>query len=51
MPNQIRDGFPIGLGCMGFSGIYGAVDDDASVATILHSIDRGVTLLDTGDFY
>ncbi len=43
--------FPLGLGCMGMSGVYGAVDDDASVATILHAIDRGVTLLDTGDFY
>jgi aryl-alcohol dehydrogenase-like predicted oxidoreductase len=36
---------------MGLSGVYGAVDDEAGVATILHAIDRGVTLLDTGDFY
>jgi aryl-alcohol dehydrogenase-like predicted oxidoreductase len=43
--------FPIALGCMGFSGTYGEVNDDESVATILHAIDRGVTLLDTGDFY
>jgi aryl-alcohol dehydrogenase-like predicted oxidoreductase len=45
------DVFPIALGCMGMSGVYGAVDDNASVATIQHAIERGVTLLDTGDFY
>jgi len=43
--------FPIGLGCMGMSGVYGASDDAESVATIRHAVDRGVTLLDTGDFY
>lgn len=43
--------FPMGLGLMGMSGIYGPVDDEASLATILHAIDRGITLLDTGDFY
>jgi aryl-alcohol dehydrogenase-like predicted oxidoreductase len=43
--------FPISLGCMGMSRIYGASDDDESVATIRAAIERGVTLLDTGDFY
>jgi aryl-alcohol dehydrogenase-like predicted oxidoreductase len=43
--------FPIGLGCMGMSGMYGASDDDESVATIRAAIERGVTLIDTGDFY
>jgi aryl-alcohol dehydrogenase-like predicted oxidoreductase len=43
--------FPLGLGCMGFSGVYGATDDAESVATIQAAIDAGVTLLDTGDFY
>jgi aryl-alcohol dehydrogenase-like predicted oxidoreductase len=43
--------FPIGLGCMGMSGMYGASDDDESVATIRLAIERGVTLIDTGDFY
>lgn len=42
---------PIGLGCMGMSGMYGASDDSESVATIQAAIDHGVTLLDTGDFY
>jgi aryl-alcohol dehydrogenase-like predicted oxidoreductase len=42
---------PIALGCMGMSGMYGAADDDESVATIQAALDRGVTLLDTGDFY
>ena len=43
--------FPIGLGCMGMSGLYGATDDAESVATIQAAIDAGVNLLDTGDFY
>jgi len=43
--------FPIGLGCMAMSGVYGPSDDAESLATIRHAIERGVTLLDTGDFY
>jgi aryl-alcohol dehydrogenase-like predicted oxidoreductase len=43
--------FPLGLGCMGLSGAYGPTSDEEGVATITAAIDRGVTLLDTGDFY
>ena len=43
--------FPLALGCMGMSGMYGPADETESVATIHAAIDRGVTLLDTGDFY
>jgi aryl-alcohol dehydrogenase-like predicted oxidoreductase len=43
--------FPLALGCMGMSGIYGPTDDAESIATIHAAIDAGVTLLDTGDFY
>lgn len=43
--------FPIALGCMGMSGMYGQSDDAESIATIHAAIDAGVTLLDTGDFY
>jgi aryl-alcohol dehydrogenase-like predicted oxidoreductase len=43
--------FPLGLGCMGMSGMYGPTDDAESVRTIQAAIDRGVTLIDTGDFY
>ena len=43
--------FPLGLGCMGMSGMYGATDDAESVRTVQAAIDRGVTLIDTGDFY
>src|SRR5262245_44746952 len=43
--------FPLALGCMGMSGMYGPADEDESVATIQEAIDRGVTLIDTGDFY
>ncbi len=43
--------FPVALGCMGMSGVYGAADDNESIATIHAAIDHGITLLDTGDFY
>jgi aryl-alcohol dehydrogenase-like predicted oxidoreductase len=43
--------FPLGLGCMGMSGMYGATDDAESIRTLQTAIDRGVTLIDTGDFY
>jgi aryl-alcohol dehydrogenase-like predicted oxidoreductase len=43
--------FPIALGCMGMSGIYGVADENESIATIHAALDAGVTLLDTGDFY
>ena len=43
--------FPLGLGCMGMSGMYGPTDDAESVATIQAAVDAGVTLIDTGDFY
>jgi aryl-alcohol dehydrogenase-like predicted oxidoreductase len=36
---------------MGMSGMYGPSDERESMATIHAAIDRGVTLLDTGDFY
>jgi len=41
----------IGLGCMGMSDFYGPADVTECVATIQEAIDRGVTLLNTGDFY
>lgn len=43
--------FPLALGCMGMSGMYGAADENESIATIHAALDAGVTLLDTGDFY
>ncbi|HUD54838.1 MAG TPA: aldo/keto reductase [Terracidiphilus sp.] len=43
--------FPIALGCMGMSGVYGAADEGESVATIHAAVDAGVNLIDTGDFY
>ena len=41
----------IGLGCMGLSGMYGDVDADAGVSVIQGAIEKGVTFIDTGDFY
>lgn len=43
--------FPVGLGCMAMSGMYGPSDDAQSIATIHEALDRGVNLIDTGDFY
>lgn len=43
--------FPLGLGCMGMSGMYGPADEDEGIATIHAALDAGVSLLDTGDFY
>jgi aryl-alcohol dehydrogenase-like predicted oxidoreductase len=43
--------FPLGLGCMGMSGMYGPADESESLATIHAALERGVTLLDTGDYY
>lgn len=41
----------IALGCMGMSGAYGKTEDAQSIAVIHAALERGVTLLDTGDFY
>lgn len=43
--------FPLALGCMGMSGMYGSSDERESIATIHEALERGVNLLDTGDFY
>jgi aryl-alcohol dehydrogenase-like predicted oxidoreductase len=43
--------FPLALGCMGMSGMYGPADEGEGVATIHEALDRGITLLDTGDYY
>ena len=43
--------FPLGLGCMGMSDLYGPADESESIATIHVGLDAGITLLDTGDYY
>jgi aryl-alcohol dehydrogenase-like predicted oxidoreductase len=45
--------FPIALGCMGMgaSSFYGDSDEAEGIATIHAALERGVNLLDTGDFY
>ncbi|MER7824614.1 aldo/keto reductase [Streptomyces sp. NPDC096097] len=47
--------FPLGLGCMGMSALYGEADRAESIATIHAYLDAAPdgthTLLDTGDFY
>jgi aryl-alcohol dehydrogenase-like predicted oxidoreductase len=44
--------YPLGLGCMGMSDMYGTSHDDAeSVATLQAAVDAGVNYINTGDFY
>ena len=43
--------YPLALGCMGMSGVYGPSDEAESLATIHAAMDAGVNLIDTGDFY
>jgi aryl-alcohol dehydrogenase-like predicted oxidoreductase len=43
--------YPIALGCMGMSGMYGPAEENESIATIHAALDGGINLLDTGDFY
>src|SRR5579884_1298412 len=43
--------FPLALGCMGMSGMYGTADENESIATIHAALDAGINLIDTGDFY
>src|SRR5690606_24151148 len=41
----------LGLGCMGMSDVYGPADRSESLATLAMAAERGITLIDTGDFY
>jgi aryl-alcohol dehydrogenase-like predicted oxidoreductase len=41
----------LGLGCMGMSQHYGALDDTESVATLHRALELGVTFLDTAEAY
>ncbi len=43
--------FPIGLGCMSFSGAYGKSDDAEAIRVIHHALDRGVDFVDSSDMY
>jgi len=43
--------YPIALGCMGMSGMYGPADERESIATIHAALDAGINLLDTGEYY
>jgi aryl-alcohol dehydrogenase-like predicted oxidoreductase len=42
---------PMGLGCMSMSGMYGAADDNESIATLHRAFDLGINFLDTSASY
>src|SRR4030095_14458069 len=42
---------PVGLGCMGLSGVYGPADDAESITLIHRAIDLCVDHLDSSDMY
>jgi aryl-alcohol dehydrogenase-like predicted oxidoreductase len=42
---------PMGVGCMSMSGLYGAADDNESIATLHRAFDLGVNFLDTSASY
>ena len=41
----------IGMGCMGFAGVYGPVDEEEAVRAVHRALDLGITLFDTADVY
>ena len=41
----------LGLGCMGMSEFYGALDEKESIATFERAIEQGVNFFDTADIY
>src|SRR5262245_60238507 len=43
--------FPLALGCMGMTGAYGDADQAEGIATIHAALERGINVIDTGDFY
>jgi aryl-alcohol dehydrogenase-like predicted oxidoreductase len=45
------DASRLGLGLMTMSGIYGKGDDQESIDTIRHAIEKGVNFLDSSDMY
>lgn len=41
----------LGYGAMGLAEVYGAVEQDAALATLHHVVDAGIDLIDTADVY
>src|SRR4249920_3252562 len=49
--NSTLSVFPVGLGCMSFSGAYGKSDDAEAIRVIHHALDKGIDFLDSSDMY
>ncbi|MBT2512663.1 aldo/keto reductase [Arthrobacter sp. ISL-30] len=53
-PILLGDGLkvsPLGFGGMALTPVYGGVDPEAALATLHHTVDAGVTFIDTADVY
>lgn len=50
-PFSLKQVSRLGYGAFGLAGVFGAVDEDAAVRSVLHSLERGVTMIDTARAY
>jgi len=41
----------VGMGCMGFAGVYGPVDEAEAVRAVHRALDLGINFFDTADVY
>jgi aryl-alcohol dehydrogenase-like predicted oxidoreductase len=41
----------LGMGCMGFAGVYGPVDEGAAIRAVHRALELGITIFDTADVY
>ena len=43
--------YPVGLGCMGMSNVYGGQDEGEAIKTLRHAVELGVNFFDTAEAY
>ena len=41
----------VGMGCMGFAGVYGPVDEAEAIRAVHRGLDLGINFFDTADVY
>jgi methylglyoxal reductase len=50
-PFASRDVTRLGFGAFGLAGVFGAIDADMGVKSVLHALERGITFIDTARGY